>query len=328
MDPIKELEARLNEMVSSREAFAKHVDRAALKEYISTLVSETRSVVEALSEITTPTMGAAIKRLIDQSKSTQAVKTYQSFLSELKKQPNKNAFKAEDTVPFSSLVESGKRWLVILTELESNVDDLFKHNTINLFNGRLSHVVVIGLIAEARMLVKFSKYLLSAVVSAVTNQRDIAKYRYVWMDEYMTPVGEMVSKSLGRTDNYNFKAIIKDLQTKAVDVALIDDFNKTQLDMVNNSKVSTSAKSLIKAGIKKLGLFRWIGEIFVNRKQEKIEKKRREVEWMKAHVELLKMKLDEMDEDDPEYQRLVKIIQRYEEMITKADKEASSEESK
>lgn len=327
MDPIKELEARLNEMVKSREAFSKHVDRAALKEYISTLIVESRSVAEALNEVASTSMGSAIKKLMDASKGSVAIVTYNNYVKALAKQPNKKSATAEQSAPFSSLVEAEKVRISILTELESQIDQLFSHNTINLFNGRLSHIVVIGLLAEAKMVSKFSKYMLSAVVSSVTGQRDIPKYRYAWMSEYTDATAEAVAKSTDSKGGYNLDAIVKDLQTKAVDVTLIDDFNKVTLDMVSSSKVSGDAKTLIKRGVKKLGLFRWIGEIFVNRKQDKIEEQRREAEWMRAHVELLKMKLEDLSEDDPEYQRLVKIIARYEEMITQADKKAEKEQA-
>lgn len=326
MDPIKELEARLKEMLKSRKAFSKHVDRAAFKEYISLLIAETRSVIEALTEITSPTMGKAIKTALADSKSSSGITAYNDYVKQLKKASNKSAARMEESVPFSSLVEALKRRLVVLTELESQVDDLFKHNTINLFNGRLSHIVVIGLVAQSKMICKFSKFLLSAVVSSITNQRDVAKYRYEWMSNYLEPTAEVVAKSISSKNGYDFEAIIKDMQTKAVDVTLIDDFNKVTVGMINKSQVSSDAKSIIKHGVQSLGLFRWIGEILATRKQNKIEEKRREIEWMRAHVELLKMKLEEVDEDSPEYQRLVKIIARYEEMITKADKKAKKEE--
>lgn len=326
MDPIKELDTKLKEMIKSREAFSKHVDRAALKEYVSTLVSDTRGTVEALSEIATPTMGAAFKKLISDSKGN-ATKAYEKYLGLLKKANNKNAALAEDKIPFASLVEAGKRELVVLTELESKIDELFSHNTINIFNGRLSHIVVIGLLSEAKMLAKYSKYLLSAVVSSVTNQPDIAKYRYIWLDEYSEATAEMVSKLMSGKDSYDFDTIIKDMQTKAVDVTLIDDFNQVTVDMVNSSKVSSDAKGIIASGVKKLGMFRWLGEIWATHKIEKVEEQRRQVEWMRAHTELLRMKLEDIDEESPEYKRLVKIIERYEEMISKADKKAQRDEA-
>jgi hypothetical protein len=325
MDPIKELEVRLNELVKSREAFSKHVDRNALKEYVSTLVSEARGITQALSEVANKTMGAAIKDLISKASTSEAVKTYTMYLTALKNEPSKNASRMEEEIPFSSLAEANKRRLAVLTELELQIDELFTHNTINMFNGRLSHIVVVGIIAQSKMMFKYSKYMLSAVVSAITNQHEVAKYRYAWMKDYNQATAEVVAKSIGSNNSYDFASIIADMQNKAIDVTLIDDFNKVTVDMVNSSQISGDAKAIISFGVKKLGLFRWIGEVWETEKHDWKETKRRELEWMRAHVEILKLKLQNTPEDSPEYQRLVRIIERYEEMIAKADKQSEKD---
>lgn len=325
MDPIKQLEARLKEMVASREAFAKHVDRDALKEYVGMLLSDTQGIAEALGEITTIPMGTAISKLLAENKTTPAIKAYRAYVGQLSRNGNKAAAQAEKNIPLSSLAEATKMNLLVLTELEGNIEKLFKHNTINIFNSRLSHVVVIGILAECKMVNKYARYMLSAVISSLTGQREIAKYRYAWITEYNAPTAAAVSRAMAKTGSYNFQAMIKDMQTKAVDVSLIDDLNKVTVGMVSPAKVSSTTKSLITHGIRKLGMFRWIGEIFIVRKQNKLDEARREREWMQAHVDILKMKLEDMDESSKEYQRMVKIIENYEEMITKADRASEKE---
>ena len=315
------LTEKLNEMLQSREAFVKHVDRDAMKEYISSLLVDQRNVQGALKELTSS--GSKLKKALEanqKDKSKPGVQAYYAYRGMLAQNRDKRAVKAEDETPLAALSNTVAINIEVLEELEATVDGIFTNKTINIFNSRLSHVVVLGILAESKLIYNYSRYLISGITSSLTKQRDIAKYRYAFLSEQGQQMANIVTRAHAKTGSYNFKAMIKDLKTSSVDVSLIDDLTNVVPSNIDESKIKQNTLNLMRLGIPNLNIFRWLGEMWVTRKHNRAEEAKKEKEWMEAHVALLKMDLDEMDPDSPEYKKLVKIIEKYEEMITAADR--------
>lgn len=326
---VNQLNEKLTEMLQSREAFVKHVDRDAMKEYISSLLVDQRNIQASLRELVST--GSKLKKALDvnqKDRNKPGVQAYFAYKGMLAKHPDKRAAAAEDENPLSALTNTVDINIQVLEELESTIDGIFTNKTINIFNTRLSHVVILGILAESKLIYNYSRYLISGMVSSLTKQRDIAKYRYAFINDNGQQMANIVARAHSKTGSYNFQAMIKDLKTQSIDVTLIDDMANVVPNNIDESKIKKNTLNVMQLGIPNLNIFRWLGEIWVTMKHNRAQEAKREKEWMEAHVALLKMDLADMDPDSEEYKRLVKIIEKYEEMITKADRKLNEQESK
>ncbi len=318
---VDKLGDKLTEMIQSRDAFVENVDRDALKQYVGTLLTDQRNILGSLKEITAngAKLNAALTKHKD-DKSKVGVQAYFAYKGRLAKHRDKRAHKAEEAAPLSGLYNAVAINVGILEELEAGIDKLFTHNTINLFNSRLSHVVVLGVIAESKLVYNYSRYMVSGVVSSITNMRDIARYRYAFMDAKSQDMVNIVSRAHSKTGSYNFKAMIKDLKSKSIDVTLLDDMNNITVNSIDANKIGKTTSNVMARGVASLNIFRWMGEMWETYKHNRAQQAKKEKEWMEAHVALLIMDLGGMDSESAEYKKLSKIISKYELMITEADR--------
>jgi hypothetical protein len=177
------------------------------------------------------------------------------------------------------------------------------------------------------MVKTYAKYLVS-VISAAVNDNDklVAKYRYLFMDKNGKDFSSIITRSYTKSGSYNYSAMVKDMRAKSLDISILDDFNNTTLDKINGAKLPTAANLTIDRGLRSLNIFRWLGEIWANKKHEKYLDTKRTKDWMDAQVALIKMRLDDTDVGSKAYKKTLKIVERYETMINKADRDINDYE--
>lgn len=326
---IDDLVDKVKNMLSSRTAFSKSASKQDLKDYLSILSNASRDLLKVTSRLSEKDAADALEMFIRENskdKSLTGVQAYVDFRSRLRK----DADKAELFASFTSIKQTLEAYIDILEQLEDQVDSLFAGKEINLFNTRLSHVLILGIIVEANMVTKFTKYLISALLT--DRNKDllgaVAPYRRMYLDENVQEFATVVTRIYSKTGAYNFEAIIKDMKTKSIDMYLVDDNNNVIIDQVNSSKLGAAPVTVLTKGIFVLDFFRWLGESWASYKHAKNQKRQTEKEWLESHVALLIMDLEEMDPDDREYKRLAKIIRRYESMINKLDRKIQKYEEK
>jgi hypothetical protein len=89
--------------------------------------------------------------------------------------------------------------------------------------------------------------------------------------------------------------------------------------MIYTASLGRGLIGSITAGFMNLNIFRWIGEawnLYRDNHYKSIEERRN---WMATHVQMLRLKLQGMSESDPEYRKLQKIINNYDNMVAAAD---------
>ncbi len=319
---IDKLNVELTEMVTSRKAFAKKVSRQDFKEYVGGILVGQRNLLGSLNELTGAVTGKSLATKMADVKGDKArlgVKAYFALKGKLDQQPLKNASKAE-TTPLASVQKALVENIAILEGIESNIDKFFTQSNIAILNCRLSHVVVLGVLAESKLLSTYTQYMISAVISDVVLKKPVAKYRYKFMDDKVQDMANIVARANAKTGSSNLKAMVNDLKKQNIDVSLIDDMNGIPVGSIDGRKISKSTNAVMARGIGGLSIFRILGEMWETYKLNREQAAKREHDWMKAHVAILMMDLEDLDVNSKEYKRLAKIIQAFEDMIAKEDR--------
>ena len=323
---ITKLSESVDEMLESRELFMEHVTREAMGEFITTLLDEQRNLQRSIKDMTSGSNGKAVGTMVkDTANRTSGAVAYRAYVGKLKQNPTKYAFKSEDEKPFATIIETTKRYITLLEDIEKNLDVFFTQKAINLCNTRVSHVVILGVIAEARELYRYGTYLMTAVCESASGG-SVAKYREAYMQDNVQRIANVVSRAYRNVGASNFKAMIKDLKDNGIDSTLVDEMGRPVLHMVPKGKIGEGTNTMIGAGILGINLGRILGESRVNVKLDRLRRINDDKEWMDARVNLLKMELDGIDKDSKEYKRLRKIIAKYEAMINASDKKLQKAE--
>jgi hypothetical protein len=200
-----------------------------------------------------------------------------------------------------------------MKDLDDKLDTFFKSSAeINLFNSRLSHVVILGAITEAGIVGKYCSYLLSCLSSEISGDIDVAPYRYKYLEERAALMTGILDRVVTKT-SYNFNAIIEDMKSRGIDPFLLDKFGAVDITTADVSKTSPEVRGFL--SVNPLRFFQYLGEKYSAWRHSAYQERKTHQDWMESHVSLLKMKLDGVSPETPEYKRLVGIIEKYEDMI-------------
>jgi len=315
MKPIDELDKKLHELLSSRKAFTKHYDKDALSSYIDLLISDHKMISDTLAPLSGKYSTILANKLKDTKKAT--AEGFGSYIN-FRKRLMGNALDMEMKSTMSSIVKANLVYIDILNDIQSDIDKLFTIKKINLFNMRISHVIIIGVLYQSEQLAKFSKYMQSILSLAIDGKiSELPKYRNMFIEANVSNIAACITAIHKKAGVVNYKGMVKSIKISASDFTLLTDDNVIQVKKAEGLKTTPDTRRVLLMGINGLPGMQTIGEITNNIKQKLHEERVLEQEWMKAHVALLIAKLDGMDEHDPEYIKLVTIIKKYEDMINK-----------
>ena len=318
-DIASKITKRVQSMLQTREAFSKHAQKKSLKEYVSSVTADLRSLRAPLENLVTSSEGVS-KRLASLQGNPIAKDYFAYRAAVANSTTDKRAAAAEQAAPFSSLLNALNKYVDMLTEVESMMDGLVTTDAVNLFNCRVSHVMAIGAVEEGKKLYKFTNYLVSGTLSAITGQRDVAKYRHVYMSEQTSAVAGLAVKSYASAGIGSFSGMVKNLKSQANDKPLIDDTHGLMPSSFDFGRIDNNTRGFIALGTSFLSVLRWLGEAWETRKHNRAQAAKKEREWIEAHIALLNMQLSETDPNSEEYKRLAKIVEKYEDMITEDDR--------
>ena len=233
------------------------------------------------------------------------------------------AIQDEQHAFMSSLAHTSKKYVEILTKLHDELSEYIEAKQLNVHNTKLTHMIIMGFINNASILVQAEMFLLNLVTVDVTKELEKpAPYRSRFVAEHMDDIIKIVNDVYMEMGATNFLKSLAEVK-KTGDVTVSDGQNGVNTAFVNTDDLPVNAKGYVSYMFKIPNIFQWLGEwwnLFQNSRYKKIEHER---EWMAKHVALLKMKLSNADPDSADYQRQVKIIESYDSLITEADKKIS-----
>lgn len=329
------LKENLEAALSNREAFMKSVSVKS----IHTIISETLADLEALTDSLQPlvdTMTNGMKAYLDNSatysggqdevnfRPKEALqrlgnkKTAVAYYLQMVVELQGKASSMEQDKPFSALLLTIERFIDILKELDASVDAYFGGAEVNVFNSRLSHVLILAIINEAYTLNRYATYATSSIMAEATSEEDVVKYRLDYISEKTHIVSRIISRTTASAE-VDVKQVIAHMKSKGLDINLVDKLGNVSESIDVTAGADPAVKGFIDM-LNPISIFRWLGEKFELLKNEWHNRRVRKVEWMKARVNLLKMKMDGISKDDPEYIKLQGIIEKYEDMIASDDR--------
>lgn len=310
---IKDIEQRLGKLlgrggsraVIKREDVLKHIDMS--RRYLNTF----KETFESLGE-------DKLQQLWQQTQSLQNDDYFASTYVEFVNRLNSKAAKAEASKPFSVCLRTARQLADMLNEVEQNVQDLFPEK-FNLHSARYSHLAALGAIHACDEFARFCTFLYQGVVwESIKETKEPAPYRFQYVRNNFWFALNLVNRTFSGTGPVKLNSIIKELEKSNNDISVTNDDGEPNTAFFNKSRAGSVTMNLLGTALENP---MWIlGKLYVEWRQQRMDKIEQERDWIEANVALLKMELEDTDPDSEEYQRLVKIINNYEGMLAKADR--------
>lgn len=265
----------------------------------------------------------AVLEMAQDSKKNPGCAAYSKYLGRL----NDKARKYESDNPMRSIPRTARNLAKVLDSMYKTVDKEFQDKT-NLHTCRTSHAVILGTLQTCRIFSFTVCYLQNRMIWELTRLGDgesaypePPKYRIEYVETHLNSVISVVNKSILGTGPVAFRHSLEELARMNHDIPLVNDNGEPNTQFFQITDVSEGTANLMMEGFDNPIFI--AGSIFVQWKNARMRRLEQEREWIINNIALLRMKLDDMDKDDPEYVRLAKIIARYDTMITKIDRKLS-----
>lgn len=221
--------------------------------------------------------------------------------------------------PLKSLREANDKFAEVLENISKKIDMLMEQEAIDIYNVRMSHIAVLGILRQSDMVMNFSMYLYAFLVrSASHTVSSIPRYREIFLQDKQDRVSKIVSQILDKKGPYTFLGEVQSLRSKQADIVL----GATGFSTPGNSIISGFSISFldnIMTALSCLNIFGAALDAWDDYKMEKYEKNKETKEWLEQHNALLRMDLEEMDKTSPQYQKTLAVIKAYDEKIAEYD---------
>lgn len=233
----------------------------------------------------------------------------------------KTVMKGDLKRAFNSFEKTAEAFSQLFAAIHRNIDPMFENKEVTLQNAKVSHLTVFGIVTKGEVFTNYCVYMLDSVTL------ELAKHRTVYEAGKALPY-----KVKFLEDNFhNCAGMCKNMDNPRTMLVAIDNFQKSQDDVMlvdNNGAVNRGfihderMPGVLQGflGSVMFNPFRWIGEQWNLYKHMRYLKQAKEKEYLEAHVALLELEMAGEDPNSDEYQKHVKTIENYNEMIAKIDR--------
>lgn len=224
----------------------------------------------------------------------------------------------QEQLCLESLVHANTQYAELLSTLQRELPNLFQNKVINMYNTKMSHVMVFAMIREAELVSDFSMFLLNLITHDITHETMLPPgYRKEFIKTHMSRIVAAVNRIANSRGGASYLNGINDLKQNNADVLVMSATMTANTQFVDSSKLSDHSTKLLTSGFFPLNIPRIIGEAWNNVKNWYYAMKEQDNDWMEAHVTLLRLELqDNKDPNSEEYLHLKNVIERYDEMIS------------
>ena len=230
-------------------------------------------------------------------------------------------------VYFSTFEICANNFIEILDKVLSNINKIFDNNDVKLNNITLSQLTVFSMMEQASIFANFCVYLLDMVshdVLSHDNVRELSnmpQYKIMHIQKHKNLVYELALQL--KTGAVNYMSNIDKVQKSSSNVKLVTNDGTSNVGLIDPDE-HTLNPFLRRASFNPFFL---IGEYWVIVKHWIYQSNIKEKEYIESHVALLKMELDGVNPDTPEYQHHVKVIDAYNKMLSELDEKISKYEN-
>ena len=259
-----------------------------------------------------------------------SLKSANVYATYLQKLPSK-ALGDERTKFMGSLYHVNKTFISILKDILKNLDKLVEKEAIDINDTRITQIALLGVVRQARIVSRWSIYIWFQYLRIGTGTDvDTPGSRVHFLLDNVDLVHKVVTHIYNKTGPYTFLGDVIAIKKKNADFLLgaAEGSTMAQITGMLNPAIfkATFLDSLSTAISLFTSIFRNIGERWDDWMHsihvENIEMK----EWAENHVTLLRMELNETDRNDPKYDKLVSIIEAYDQKIADYDAKIRSYE--
>lgn len=296
----------------------KPIEKETIRQQIDTVISSLEVVVNTLQSLS-DSEKIKLKNKMDSLQPKRIYvgpSVYYGYVGKL----NGAAYRVEKNLLFDSVLDSTKTFIKVLKKLDINLNKIVDTNSISIYNSKVSTMAVLGLINDGEILANWSLFLFDAIAGAVSiSTFKPIKYREIYLLAHEETIVKIVNISVGFKQEEVFFNLLAELEKSGQDVYVVNSNGDSNLALIEPTLVKLATKGMFGEIFTNLNIFRILGESWNLMQHTKFLRLQREKEWMEAHVALLKLQLNDVDEDSPEYTNLTKIIDSYSNQIAKAD---------
>jgi hypothetical protein len=216
---------------------------------------------------------------------------------------------------FGPMVDALASMGVMFTEITNNISKLFADKTFNLYNTKISHVAVLGMLEDARLVNRCCEAFIAVMCNDRCKELPVAPYQKKLLDDSAEQLSDILNRTVDGRQSKTFAAAITRYKSSGNDVTVLSSDNNSAVQFAKlDGDVS---ESTIRSGCRGLAIFRWIGDLWSDYQDAKARKAAALREEHIARVKFLQMQLMGEDPNSAEYKRLAKIIANYEVLINR-----------
>lgn len=298
----------------------KDIDRNDLLAIIENEITGHKTFVTALSLMTNQDMNKFKEKLSVSLPSSKIKET--TIWTEYLKKLQTQASQIEHKKMFDSLIITRKKVQQSLETFKKSFDKIFPSEIIKVSDIKYTQFIILGFISQSIILSNWTEYMFTLLSSVLNKTEDeIPKYRIMYLANHLDDVVELVNK-LVPIQSLNIIKDIEYIKSKGADNPLLTD------GIVNNTKnfnIEIKTEHFLFATSIFLGIYftykllRLLGEQWGIIMHKSYLKRKELKEWMESHVAKLKLDLQDINQNDPQYQKLLKVIELYDEKIKSYD---------
>ncbi len=289
------------------------------EEYLYILQEELRLFHQNLGNLTIKQLGIIQTMVAEVSKDTKlkGVSAYKEYRKKLQGK----ASKAEAEVLFSSLIFATKNCEKLIENLIETYSSKLQKKVITVNNTKVTDMAVMGAVTRVSAIAEFAVNIFTSVSINISDPTfPIPGYRIARLTQLNDAVAGDISKLYQGIGLANLDRDLKNIKKKNSDVKIVDEDNTPVCQFIGNL-VPDSVSNLL-TGIFHLNIFRWLGEAWINYRQGIYLKQEDEREWIKNHVNLLRLQVAE-NADKEDKDKLLKIISNYDAKVARLDSQIS-----
>ena len=229
---------------------------------------------------------------------------------------------------FNSVIKTGKMLNNLLDEIEAHVTDILASNDgIIVDDMQISHAIYFGALESVRIFTTVNTYvvvLISSILSMnnvagtkVVNNFSISKYIIDYFIKNYQLYVDLLNKMSNISGGNIITNTVLNLKKRGVDAKLS---NATSLhrgltaDQLSGENIFFSIFALLITPIT------WAGEMYVDVRHLYYERLKDRKKWLESHVANIKLSMDDLDPNDPDYIKNQKIVAFYDDKIAEIDK--------
>jgi len=306
------------------------------------------SVDSVMSSISEENLRKAADKALDRIKwdkdyATLLGKPVFNLLSNFMKKVERRSLQHDDLsskLPIKTIEVVNKRLIKMLDDLATNADLVLTHSgEVEVRNTQISHGLYMGVLQSAKMWSMYTRILI-AVVDTINLYKpqfqnkdsslrespnvEIPRYMLSYLEDYADSYIDILNKVAGAPKNYSIIKDITNIRSNGLDF---------KFSSGNTSGSAQSSKMVLNViGISNPFLAAWgmvistVGlpaRAYVDMRHEHYTKIKEEKKWLETHIALMKMDMEGVDPNSPEYLKYRKMLDYYTDRIAEMDKKLS-----